>query len=125
MARLQDSPVTSDSLLLVTGTKHGEMAVIERSPNRAAVREADGGFIVVTNDYRSLPTSRGAGAVAALADTSCVRFDRATVLISQQRPSVPEDCFAVLYDEKVRMNITVQSMVLSAQRGIVDVRVPG
>ncbi len=124
VVRLRDSPVTSDSLLLVTGTKQGEMVVIERSPTRAAVREAINGFVAVSNDYRSLPSTRAAGAVAALAETSCSRFERAGELVAEQKPRTPAECFSVLNDANVRMDITVQSMVFSASKGLVEVRLP-
>lgn len=124
VARLRDSPVTSDSLLLVTGTKRGEMAVIERSPERAAVREGRDGAVVVTNDYRALPASGGPGAVAVLAETSCGRFDRAAALIAERRPASADECFAVLLDDDVRMDITMQSMVFRASTGDVRLRLP-
>ncbi len=123
VVRLRDSPVTSDSLLLVTGTKQGEMVVIERSPKRAAVRQAANGFVAVSNDYRSLPSTSGVGAVAAQ-HTSCRRFERAGELVLERQPTSPTECFAILEDAKVRMDITVQSMVLSANKGLAEVRLP-
>ena len=124
VTRLRDSPVTSDSLLLISGVKQGEMVVIERSPKRAAVRTAVDGFVALSNDYRSLPSTGSVGAVAALAETSCRRFERAGELIAERRPTSPDECFAVLDDAKVRMDITVQSMVFSASKGLAEVRLP-
>ncbi len=123
VCRLRDSPVTSDSLLLVTGTRPGEMVVIERSPKRAAVREGKGGIIAVTNDYRSL-SSNGGAVDSELADTSCRRFERATTLAQESKPQSPDACFRVLGDDEVRMNITVQSMVMQAASGSVEIRLP-
>ncbi|MCP4639219.1 MAG: hypothetical protein GY851_02230, partial [bacterium] len=45
---LTNCTLTSDCLLLVTGARPGEMVVVERTPTRAAVREAAGGLLVVT-----------------------------------------------------------------------------
>lgn len=122
LARLRDTPVTSDSLLLLTGTRRGEMAVIERSPSRAAVREAEDGVVVVTNDYRALPAPGASGPATVLAETSCGRFDRATSLLAGRRPASGSDCFAILLDDEVRMNITMQSMVLHARSGAIQLR---
>lgn len=124
VARLQDTPLASDSLLLVTGTNQGEMVVVERTPNREAVREAEDGIIVATNDYHALSTECHAAAVATLADTSCSRFKRASHLLRQYRPTTVDGCYSILLDDQVRMNMTVQSMVLSARRSLVDVRLP-
>jgi acid ceramidase len=55
--RLRCAPIASDCLLLVTGTEPGQMVVVERAPTRAALRHAEGGVLVVANDYRSLPMS--------------------------------------------------------------------
>jgi len=124
VSRLSNTPVTSDSLLLVTGTRRGEMVVIERSPTRAAVRGAEAGLVAVTNDYRALASEAGARVDHELADTSCDRFDRAVALARARRPASPADCLAILADGRVRMNITVQSMVLSASSGLAEVRIP-
>ena len=59
VAQIRDTPIASDALLLVSGTQRGEMVVIERSPTRAAVRAAQDGLVVLTNDYRALASSSG------------------------------------------------------------------
>ena len=124
VVRLRDTPVTSDSLLLVTGTMPGEMVVIERSPKRAAVRHPENGVLVVTNDYRALVSDIGTAANHTLAETSCGRFERAFELARDCRADDPDGAFEVLEDAQVRMNITVQSMVLSAATALIDVRLP-
>lgn len=115
---LRATPLASDSLLLVTGTARGEMVVIERTPTRSALRHAEDGALVVTNDYRRLASSSGA-APGALAATSCGRFDRATTLLRDHLPRTPDACLEVLADPGVRLAITAQQMVLSARRGVV------
>jgi acid ceramidase len=56
---LSGTKVASDSLLLLSGVQPGEATVIERSPARAAVRAAEQGLLIVTNDYRALSGSAG------------------------------------------------------------------
>jgi hypothetical protein len=124
-AMLCHARVASDSLLLVSGTNAGQMAVIERAPTRAAVRLPDAGAVFVTNDYRALPaivqTSRNQ---SALARTACGRYDRAQKLVREAPPRDSEACLRVLADPGVKMGITVQHMVLSAATGVVRVALP-
>jgi hypothetical protein len=126
VARLRDTPVASDALLLVSGTRRGEMVVIERSPTRAAVRTAEKGLVLATNDYRALASAPGARVASGseLVATSCARYDRAAALARSGAPS-PERCLEILRDSKVRMGITVQHVVLSAATGALRVELPG
>jgi hypothetical protein len=122
---LCDARVASDSLLLVSGTNAGQMAVIERAPTRAAVRLPDAGAVFVTNDYRALPaTARETTIQSALARTACGRYDRAQELVRYTPPRDPEACLRVLADPGVKMGITVQHMVLSAATGGIHVALP-
>jgi acid ceramidase len=104
---LERSPIAADCLLLVTGTKSGEMAVIERTSMRSAVRGPEDGFVAVTNDYRRLDT---AGTVSGnhLQETACGRFDWATELLGRGLPLDAPTCLRILADPAVRMSITVQ-----------------
>jgi acid ceramidase len=105
-----------DCLMLLTGTRSGEMVVIERTPSRHAVRCAQAGFVCVTNDYQRLNADPG-GATSELLATSCHRFQRVEGLIRHELPQTPEHCFLYLSDPDVRMKITVQQMVLKAATG--------
>lgn len=120
---LAETPIASDCLLLVTGTKAGEMVVIERTSTRSALRAPANGLVVVTNDYRAIDDGfeRPGDALAA---TSCGRFDRATHLASSSTPTTFDAAFEILLDEKVRMEITVQSVVMHAASGACEVRLP-
>lgn len=117
---LRDTRVASDSLLLLSGVRPGEAAVIERSPTRAAVRTAGEGLLIVTNDYRALSTS-ARGGDAVLAATSCSRYERAEVLLRDRPPKTASDCLAILRDPAVRMGITAQHLVLEPSTGEVSV----
>lgn len=117
---LRDTPVASDSLLLLSGVRESDAVVIERSPRRAAVRHAWHGELVVTNDYRALASDASLGN-DSLGKTSCDRFDRALKLIQQRQPSTPDECLGILQDPEVRLDITAQHMVLQATTGAVHV----
>ena len=122
--RLARTPIMCDCLLLVTGTRPGEMVVIERTPTRHALRFARDGFLVVTNDYRKLDAPEESEGMDVLLQTACGRFDRATALLMQHRPQSAEECFAILRDPQIQMSITVQQMVFSPAEGTVTARVP-
>lgn len=118
---LRTTTVASDSLLLLTGVRPGEMAVIERTPLRAEIRFAENGRIFVTNGYRALRTGvRDSG--SRLEATACGRHERIAALVETAPPSGAESCFACLDDDSVRMEITVQQMVFQASTGMCQVR---
>jgi hypothetical protein len=72
---LSESPIPSDCLLLVTGIEPGEMAVIERTPSRHAIRYGSDGCICVTNGYQALAAGMG-NVTSELMGTWCQRFER-------------------------------------------------
>ena len=118
---LSETPVPSDSLLLLTGTRRGEMAVIERTPTRHATRHPQQGALCVTNDYHLIDANTGL-ANSELQATSCGRYERIRTLVERATPENAEECFAYLNDPAVRMGITVQQMVFSAASGLAQVR---
>ena len=119
---LSATPVPSDSLLLLTGIRPGEHAVIERTPSRSAIRKQPD-FICVTNDYKQIQAN-GIDTASEILATSCGRFDRVNSLIRGHRPTTPETCFNYLSDPAVKMQITVQQMVFEAVTGKYWVRLP-
>jgi acid ceramidase len=121
LAILQSSRISSDCLLLLVGAD-GQMAVIERSPTRSAVRR-DSVPLLVTNDYRALDVGEGPSR-GELAETSCGRFDRARSLLDATPPASPQDCLAILSDPRVKMGITVQQMVFDVRSGRVTLQAP-
>lgn len=122
--RLVSTEIASDCLILVTGTRQGEMAVIERTPTRAAVRWPKDGYIVVANEYVSLDNTAAQAVEQPLQVTSEDRYCRTTMLLAQYVPQDIAGCFAILCDPAVQMRITVQQMVMSASCNLLDVRVP-
>lgn len=122
---LRATPIASDCLLLVTGTRRGEMVVIERTSTRAALRWPEDGMVCVTNDYRLLEGEAVAGATSELVRTGGSRYVAATELARAAPPASADLAFTILQDPRVKMGCTVQHMVLSAARGTIDVRIPG
>jgi hypothetical protein len=123
VAILSNALLPCDCLLLLTGTRSGEMVVIERTPSRHAVRPAQCGFVTVTNDYSLLNADPGVVGSELLA-TSCHRFQRVEGLLRNARPQNPENCFSHLSDPGVQMQITVQQMVFRAATGEYWIRLP-
>jgi hypothetical protein len=121
---LERSPIAADCLLLVTGTRAGEMVVIERTSTRAAVRGPEHGFVAVTNDYRRLDAAGDAAMGGRLHETACGRFDRAAELLGRTLPRDPPACLRILGDPAVRMAITVQQMVMRPRTGELVVQIP-
>lgn len=114
--RLSNTPLMCDCLMLVAGTKPGEMAVVERTPSRSAVREPHGGFIAVTNDYRKL--GKRSGGFADLGTTACERYNRIEQLLTPRRDRAPYELLSMLSDPMIKMQtMTVQQMVMCPATG--------
>ena len=122
-ALLSESLIPCDCLLLLTGTRPGEMAVIERTPTRHAVRGAKAGYVCVTNGYQALDVAPGGGSFD-LMGTCCGRLERVEDLISRRPPGNPDECFRYLSDADVQMNMTVQQMVFRVATGEYWTRLP-
>ena len=120
---LQERPIASDCLMLVTGLTNEQMVVIERTCTKSALRHPTNGRIAVTNDYRLLKNA-DTSAPSDLHDTSCYRFDRAMHLAEHNTPKDLESCLRILKDKRVKMDITVQHMAMSARTGELLVELP-
>ncbi len=120
---LASQPIATDCLLLVSGINAGEFVVIERTPTKGIVRTSEQDFIAVANDYLIIDADTGLSS-GELHATSCQRFDCATEHLGRSRPTTAEGCFAILTDPKIQMGITVQQMVLHAQKGLSNIRIP-
>jgi acid ceramidase len=119
---LSETPLPCDCLLLLTGTRAGELVVIERTPSHHTIRRAQDGYVCVTNSYHQLES--GVGGQSELLATSCRRFERVQALIKDQRPRNSRDCFRYLSDPEVRMHMTVQQMVFRPATGEHWIRLP-
>src|SRR5258708_432640 len=123
LAILSETLLPCDCLLLLTGTRSGELVVIERTPSRHAIRRARSGFVCVTNDFQALDADVGV-ATSQLLATSCHRLERVELLVGNERPHDAEACLGYLSDPGVRMQITVQQMVFRAATGQYWLRLP-
>ena len=123
VAMLSGTPLPCDCLLLVTGVRPGEMAVVERTPSRHALRQGHNGFVCVTNDYQKLAANPEDASSEILA-TSCRRLQNVDTLIRARLPWDPETCFTYLSDPGVQMRITVQQMVFRATTGEYWIKLP-
>lgn len=119
---LEQTTIVCDCLLLLSGTTAGQMLVIERTPQSSKTRQAANGFIIVTNDYKKI--NYKSNNQSALKDTSCGRYNRTQLLLERELPSNPIDCFSILNDKAVKMQITVQQMVFNPQQGLLEIKVP-
>lgn len=121
VSKLAETPISSDCLMLVTGTENNQMVVIERTPTNHALRHPENGSLIVTNDYRRLhqPTP---DVDSPLYSSTCSRFDGVARALQNGIPHNSDECLAILNKHDVRMPITVQQMVMSAQAGELIVR---
>ncbi|MBC8112591.1 MAG: hypothetical protein H7Y04_16195 [Verrucomicrobia bacterium] len=115
--RLSQTKIASDCLLMVVGTKSEQMTVIERTPTRYALRKPENGMLVVANDYKTLTSEKQTGDV--LQQSSCGRYDRTRELVNLYQPQTEEDYMKILKDKQVKMNITVQQMILNPEKGTI------
>jgi hypothetical protein len=124
---LSTVPLACDVLILVTGCRPGEMAVIERTPTRHAVRRGEAGrhgegcMVVATNDYRSLSPDPRHGLDPILEQSADSRYTCASRRLRQERPASPAGVGSILADEQVAMFITAQRMLFQPATGLVQV----
>ena len=116
--QLEMTTIASDCLLLLSGTKGGELAVIERTPKRFAARDPENGHIVVTNDYKKLENVSMAQGL--LQSTSCGRYERAEEVLNKAKPASESGCLEILKDDSIMMGITVQQMVFNNKNGNIE-----
>ena len=119
--KLSTTNITSDCLLLLTGIHANEMLVIERTPTQHAYRYPQNHSLILTNDFRVL-AQPALTTDSPLYTSTCSRFAAAEQQLRTSLPSSASECFKVLSHRDVRMNITVQQMVMSAGTGQLHVR---
>lgn len=121
--KLSHTNIISDCLLLLSGTKEGEMVVIERTPTKHYLRQPSTNSIVVTNDYKGLDLNVSEGQ-NTLQETSCGRYDGAERLLSNRNTFTAEACFEVLSHRNVKMDMTVQQMAFNTENDVMELRTP-
>ena len=88
LATLTRTPLSTDCIIMLSGCRDDQLAVIERAPGRHAVRHAVGGVIMATNDFLVLDQRPGAFA-SEIHRTSCSRLARLAALAAAQPPRTP------------------------------------
>ena len=58
-----------------------------------------------------------------LQESSCGRQNRALELLTKQKPESIADCFEILSDPDIKMNITMQQMVFNINQGTISLRI--
>ena len=117
---LEKTEIVCDCLLLLSGTQKDEMVVIERTPTRSAIRQAENDCIIVTNDYKKL-SDLEVESGNVLNATFYGRYEQTEYLLQKDLPKTAKECYDILNDSEVKMGITVQQMVFNAGKGTVDI----
>jgi len=119
---LTECQLTCDCLLLVTGVRQGDMAVIERTPRRAAVRRGTDGMLLVTNHFAVLPAGANVPGYSATGHEpfglgTRDRYREAAKRLKRERPRTLEDCYRILGTGPFCHELTTQRVAMSAASG--------
>lgn len=118
---LSETTIASDCLLMIVGVNEGENVVIERTPTAFSIRKSLDDSLIVTNEYLSLTENKLTQDTLQL--TAFGRHVRVKELLDEKIPNTIEDYFNVLSDDKVKMDITVQQMVLNPKNGNIHLKI--
>ena len=127
LSMLSDKSLLAPCLIAVAGRDNAQRVIIERTPNRHALRWGKPGrALVVTNDYRALDDTRESNPDHALAATACGRFDALTEYFRGTGDAeVTDDALLfALTDPDVMMGITAQQMLFRPAGGELRLTVP-
>lgn len=122
VSALAESPLTCDCILLVTGTRKGEAAVIERTPTRSAIRRPSSGLLLATNHYCLLDAgSNEPGYVSTgrepFGEGSRERFAAAEARLTLRPPRSVEACFSLLAEPPFTNDLTIQRVAMRVAAG--------
>jgi len=109
---IQHTPLAAACLLTVVGSENHQRVVVERTPNRAALRWGEPGEpLIATNDYKLMDrTARPEGEIY---DTACGRYQAAYRALSDPTASLSDEALLnVLSRPDVRMGITAQHVLM-------------
>lgn len=116
---LEHNFISSDCLLLLSGTQPHEMVVIERTPTHGRTRKAKSNHIVVSNHYMRIANRFDEGNI--LQNTSHIRYYHTIDLLNKNTPTDYIGCFDILCNKLVMQDMTVQQMVFDNKTG--DIRI--
>ncbi|QCE41267.1 C45 family autoproteolytic acyltransferase/hydolase [Psychroserpens sp. NJDZ02] len=118
---LSETTIASDCLLMVVGANDNENVVIERTPTTFSIRKPLDNSLIVTNEYLSLTDNKLTQDTLQL--TAFGRHIRVKQLLDKETPKATQDYFNILSDSKVKMDITVQQMVLNPKSGEIHLKI--
>jgi len=118
---LSETTIASDCLLMVVGVNKDENVVIERTPTTFSIRNPLDNSLIVTNEYLTLTENKLTKDTLQL--TAFGRHVRVKELLDTSVPKSIEDYFTILSDNKVKMDITVQQMVINPKNGDIHIKI--
>jgi hypothetical protein len=115
-------PLACDCLLLVTGAHQGELAIVERTSNRYAVRRPDAGLLLLTNHYCVIRSGFSAVGYVETGHEpsgrgSRERYCKSMERLSRQVPGTIESCLSVLAESPFLQGSTIWRSALKASSG--------
>jgi hypothetical protein len=127
LAMVRDQTLTSGGLITLVGTRNDQRVVVERTPNRHALRWARGDEpLFTTNDYRLLARlEMHDGPV--IYQTTCSRYEALCRHFAGHRADREAEDAALLYilsEPSVIQTITAQHVILRPRHGTVRLFVP-
>ncbi|MFI1770639.1 C45 family autoproteolytic acyltransferase/hydolase [Thalassobellus citreus] len=117
---LSETPIASDCLLMIVGCNKNENVVIERTPTKYTIRKPIDNSLIVTNEYLTLTENKLTKDTLQL--TASGRHNRVKDLLDDETPVRETDYFNILSDKKVKMDITVQQMILNPKTGEIHLK---
>eukprot|EP00913_Durusdinium_trenchii_P005662 g5280.t1 len=134
LERLSRQKLTVPGLFTLVGRENDQRVVIERAPNRFALRWGEPGTaLVTTNDYRKLYKTETHDS-AEIYRTTCMRYDTLTRAFSgeanggsdvnSESEVTDEHLLYLLSDPAVIQSITAQHIILRPGEGTVRLFVP-
>lgn len=119
--KLSETTIASDCLLMVVGCNEGENVVIERTPTTYAIRKAVDNHLIVTNAYLALTENKITQ--DTLQATASGRHGRVKQLLGIKTPRTVNEYMNILSDSAIKMDITVQQMVLHPKTGNIHLKI--
>ncbi|MBN1153269.1 MAG: hypothetical protein JXA58_08655 [Dehalococcoidia bacterium] len=115
---LGNRELACDCLLLITGARHEDMVVVERTPHRSASYSGTDGLCLLTNHYIALQTGASVPGYVAAGDEpfgqgTRDRYDQAMTRLRRERPTTMSQCLSMLKSPPFTHDMTLQGVVLN------------
>ena len=111
-----------DGILLISGTKADEIAIVERTPSQFATRKYEGRPILATNHFVDLAEGMNQPGYVVTDEEpfglgSLERFNEVRLLFSQNPPQTTEDCVNYLTQSPFINDLTIHRTIFEAKIG--------